>query len=136
MDAMVTAMVLLAPEWIPTCTSMLVDWFSRLTPLNSVTLARRSISERIWSTSVCRYARSVSPRVPDADSMASSRMRVRMECTSASAPSAICTTLTPSLVLRIATEVEAMSARRFSLTPRPAASSAARVIRRPDDSRA
>ena len=65
---------------------------------------------------------------------ARSRMRCRIECTSESAPSAVCTTEMPSWALRMATLVPPTCERRPSLMERPAASSAARLIRKPEES--
>ena len=61
-------------------------------------------------------------------------MRCRIECISVSAPSAVCTTLTPSWALRTATLRPPTCERRPSEIARPAASSAARLIRKPLDS--
>ena len=69
-----------------------------------------------------------------ADCTARSRMRWRIECVSVSAPSAVCTTLTPSWVLRTATLRPPICERRPSEMARPAASSAARLMRKPLES--
>src|SRR3954453_7611581 len=61
-------------------------------------------------------------------------MRCRIACDSVSAPSAVCTTDTPSCALRTATLRPPTWARRPSEIARPAASSAARLIRKPLDS--
>src|SRR3954466_2869097 len=61
-------------------------------------------------------------------------MRCRIACASVSAPSAVCTTDTPSCALRTATLRPPTWARRPSEIARPAASSAARLIRKPLDS--
>src|SRR5919112_5507314 len=61
-------------------------------------------------------------------------MRCRMAVVSLSAPSAVCTTLTPSCELRTATFRPPTWARRPSEMDRPAASSAARLMRNPLDS--
>src|SRR3954465_10041197 len=63
-----------------------------------------------------------------------SRMRWRMLCVSVSAPSAVCTTEMPSWVLRTATFRPPICERRPSEMARPAASSAARLIRKPEES--
>jgi hypothetical protein len=63
-----------------------------------------------------------------------SRMRWRIEVTSLSEPSAVCATLTPSWVLRTATLMPPICERRPSEIERPAASSAARLMRKPLDS--
>src|SRR6476620_6923516 len=61
-------------------------------------------------------------------------MRCRMEWVSVSAPSAVCTTLTPSWVLRTATLRPPTCERGPSEIARPAASSAARLMRKPEES--
>src|SRR6476620_2768780 len=62
-------------------------------------------------------------------------MRWRMEVLSDSAPSAVCTTLVPSWVLRTAWVSPPICERRPSEIASPAASSAARLMRKPDDRR-
>src|SRR3954471_1551979 len=64
-----------------------------------------------------------------------SRMRCRIEVVSDSAPSAVCTTLVPSWVLRTAWVRPPICERRPSEMARPAASSAAELMRQPEDSR-
>ena len=61
-------------------------------------------------------------------------MRCRMEWTSVSAPSAVCATEMPSWALRTATLRPPTCERRPSEIARPAASSAARLMRKPLDS--
>src|SRR4051794_6626176 len=61
-------------------------------------------------------------------------MRWRMLCVSVSAPSAVCTTEMPSWVLRTATFRPPICERRPSEMARPAASSAARLMRKPEES--
>src|SRR4051794_14621103 len=63
-----------------------------------------------------------------------SRMRCRMLCVSVSAPSAVCTTEMPSWVLRTATLSPPICERRPSEMASPAASSAARLMRKPEES--
>src|SRR5659263_146799 len=65
---------------------------------------------------------------------ARSRIRWRIACDSVSAPSAVCTTEMPSWALRTATLRPPTCERRPSEIARPAASSAARLMRKPDDS--
>src|SRR5439155_7530606 len=65
---------------------------------------------------------------------ARSRTRCRIAWTSLSAPSAVWTKLMPSWALAMAWLVPPISARRDSDLTRPAASSAARLIRKPEDS--
>src|SRR5215212_10402660 len=57
-----------------------------------------------------------------------------MLCVSVSAPSAVCTTEMPSWVLRTATFRPPIWERRPSEMARPAASSAARLMRKPEES--
>src|SRR3954447_8159646 len=61
-------------------------------------------------------------------------MRCRIEWVSVSAPSAVCTTLTPSCALRTATFRPPTCERRPSEMAKPAASSAARLMRKPLES--
>ncbi len=65
---------------------------------------------------------------------ASSRMRCRIECISFSEPSAVCTSEMPSWALRLAWAVPRIWARMPSEIARPAASSAARLMRSPEES--
>src|SRR6266851_5610163 len=65
---------------------------------------------------------------------ASSRMRCRMECVSFSAPSAVWMSEIPSCELRCAWAKPLIWPRSFSLMLKPAASSPARLMRRPLDS--
>ena len=62
-------------------------------------------------------------------------MRCRMVCVSFSAPSAVWMRLMPSWALLVAWFRPRIWARSFSEMARPAASSAARLIRRPEDRR-
>src|SRR5919201_975656 len=66
---------------------------------------------------------------------ASSRTRCRMLWTSSRLPSAVCTIETPSWMLRWACARPRIWARIFSEMPSPAASSAALLMRRPEDRR-
>ena len=61
-------------------------------------------------------------------------MRCRIEWVSVRAPSAVCTTEMPSWALRTATLRPPTCERRPSEMARPAASSAARLMRKPLDS--
>jgi hypothetical protein len=95
----------------------------------------RSISAMAASTSLWAASReswSLAPVL--ADCTARSRTRWSSEWTSPSAPSAVCTRLIPSWALRWATLNPPTFERRFSLMDSPAASSAARLIRYPEDS--
>ena len=102
--------------------------------MNVVAPAIRLISARRAVISVLTDAASVELRVLFAASTASSRMRWSMEWTSVSAPSAVWTIETPSWAFRWAWLRPVTWAFSFSLMARPAASSAARLIRRPLDS--
>ena len=108
---------------------------SSLMPLNSVERPMRLTSPmRLWnsSSSVSLSALLTEPLL---DWMASSRRRVRIELTSLSAPSAVCTKEMPSLALRLACSSERTCERRRSEMARPAASSAAVEMRKPVDKR-
>ena len=61
-------------------------------------------------------------------------MRFSMAWTSVSAPSAVCATEMPSWALRVACLSPEIWARRFWEMTRPAASSAARLMRNPEES--
>jgi hypothetical protein len=84
-----------------------------------------------WS----KYDRSVVPTVPLAAWVANSRIRDSKLPIDAAAPSATWVKLIPSLAFRAAWLMLRIWARNVSDTPKPAASSAARVIRNPDDNR-
>jgi hypothetical protein len=123
----------LAPTW-NAC-----DWklpSSRLVPLNDVCIATRSISAVSCATSSWSEARSDAELVAFADCTASSRMRCRLSLTAASAPSAVCASEMPSLALRAAWLMPRICAVMRSAIARPAASSLALLMRRPDDRRA
>src|SRR3954468_20633009 len=79
-------------------------------------------------------ALSSSESVPFWYCTASSRVRWSIECTSCSEPSAVWTSETASCALRSAWPSPRTWPRSRSLIDRPAASSAARLIREPDDS--
>ena len=109
---------------------------SSLVPLNVVVLAMRSSSCLSWPISFWMLPVAVVFRLPELDAWTDrSRMRCRIEVLSDSAPSAVCTTLVPSWVLRTAWVSPPICERRPSEIASPAASSAARLIRKPDDSR-
>ncbi len=109
---------------------------SRLVPLNDVCVATRSISALSCETSSWSEARSDAELVALADCTASSRMRCRLSVTEASAPSAVCASEMPSLALRAAWLMPRICAVKRSEIARPAASSFALLMRRPDDRRA
>src|SRR5262249_35727866 len=69
------------------------------------------------------------------DWTASSRMRCRASPTLLRAPSAVCASEMPSLALRIATFMPRTCAFMRSAMPRPAASSLAELMRKPEDRR-
>ena len=120
-----------APTWK---VSVAVVARSCLLP-KTVACAIRSISESAWFTSSPRASRadwSVAPTL--AACRARSRTRCKMACTSPRAPSAVWMTLMPSCALRTAILKPPTWLRSFSLIERPAASSAARLIRKPDES--
>ena len=103
-------------------------------PLN-VELSRiRTSSAVSCATSAVILAWSDVDSVPLANWIDSSRTRCRIECISFSAPSAVCTSEMPSCALRLAWAVPRIWARMPSEIARPAASSAARLMRRPEDS--
>src|SRR5438552_3841299 len=128
--------LLVRPDWEPIWKSNPDELLpsSRLFAPYLVALPMRLISLVIWSTSVLMAVRaSVSLPPVLAAWTARSRIRCRSECVSVSAPSAVCTTLMPSCALRTATLRPPVWARRPSLMLRPAASSAARLMRKPLD---
>jgi len=108
---------------------------SSLTPLNSVDRPMRSISSTRLRNSSLSVVLSWPETVPLAACTDSSRRRVRIELTSLSAPSVVCTMEMPSLALRLACSSERTCERRRSEIARPAASSAAVAMRRPVASR-
>jgi len=79
--------------------------------------------------------RSAELTVPLLAWIASSRMRIRIELTSFSAPSPVCVSEMPSCALRIAWFVERIWARNRSEIASPAASSDAVEMRKPVDRR-
>jgi len=107
---------------------------SSLVPLKFVDWAIRLSSSTRLSASVVMFSRALVLFESFAAWTPRSRRRCRIECTSVSAPSAVWTTLMPSWALRAATFRPPTWERRPSEIARPAASSAARLIRKPDDS--
>ena len=105
------------------------------TPLNLVCAAMRVISDESAWYSVSMLARSDVPFVPFWAWTASSRMRCKASVTVASAPSAVCASEMPSLAFRMATLVPLICAFIRSAMARPAASSEAELMRRPEDRR-
>ena len=103
--------------------------------LNSVLFAIRSTSFLSEVISEAMAPRSVLVRVSFEPWTASSRIRWRIEWVSFSPPSAVWIIEMPSWALRIAWLRPLVWPRSFSLIERPAASSPARLMRRPLDSR-
>ena len=101
----------------------------RLMPLNLAEPPMRSISDASWLTSVWIAAWSSLLSVPFLYCTASSRTRWSMEWTSSRFPSAVCTIETPSWMLRFAWARPLICERMRSEIERPAASSAARLMR-------
>ena len=87
------------------------------------------------ATSSCRAARSSPALEPLADWMASSRIRCRILVDSCSAPSAVCARDIPSFALRTAWFNPRICEVRRSEIARPAASSRAELILKPEDKR-
>ena len=85
-------------------------------------------------TSFWIWARSASVFVSFALCTDSSRTRCRMECDSFSAPSAVWMRLMAFWAFSLALLRPLTWPRSFSLMARPAASSAARLMRKPEDS--
>ena len=108
---------------------------SSLVPLNSACFATRSTSSTSCATSAFRASRSLWLLVAFADCTASSRMRCRFVPTSPRAPSAVCAREMASLALRTATFKPRIWVVKRSEIARPAASSRALLMRRPEDSR-
>src|SRR2546423_8033728 len=99
-----------------------------------VLLAMRSISDRAEVTSASAAARDSVSCVPLADCTARSRTRCKSDVVSFRAPSAVCSMLMPSCAFCMATLKPPTWERSFSLIDRPAASSAARLMRKPEES--
>ena len=103
--------------------------------MNAVVDPTRSISCMSCAVSACNAARSVELLDALADCTASSRMRCRLLDTCESAPSAVCASEIPSLALRAAWFKPRICAVKRSEIARPAASSLALLIRKPEDKR-
>jgi hypothetical protein len=105
-------------------------------PLKVVVSAMRVSSAVSWPISVWMAAVASRLSAPAlAAWTARLRIRWRMAVVVPSAPSAVCTTLTASWVLRTAWVMPPICERRPSEIASPAASSAARLIREPEESR-
>ncbi|MNJ53455.1 hypothetical protein D3C77_488410 [compost metagenome] len=128
--------MLLAPVWKLTAASNLLLSASRVAPNNFWPL-NLVFSKMLFSSlpsspySACIAARSASPFVPLAAWVARSFMRCRMLVTSSSALSAVCSRDDASATLRMATSMPRLCASRRVATCRPAASSAAPLMRKP-----
>src|SRR3954470_10972802 len=128
-----TAMV--SPALAPTWKEVLYLPSRSFCPLNVVVSAMRSSSDLSWPISDWTFFRASAFMLPVLEAWTDrSRMRWRMLCVSVSAPSAVCTTEMPSWVLRTATLRPPICERRPSEMARPAASSAARLMRKPEES--
>src|SRR5471032_2142726 len=108
---------------------------SSVWPLNEVVWAMRFSSELSWPASVCSAWRSLVELVAFDDCTASSRIRCRISPELDSAPSAVCASETPSFALRVAWVMPRICEVMRSEIARPAASSLALLIRRPEDRR-
>src|SRR3954464_7100612 len=127
-------MMIVSPVLAPTWKVIGVVDPRALMPLKVIVLTMRLHSADSWTISAVMAALSPVESVPLLYWTASSRTRCRIECTSFSAPSADCTSDTPSSELRLAWLRPRIWARIFSEMARPAASSAARLMRRPLES--
>src|SRR3989338_264894 len=108
---------------------------SRFLPLNWLVVAIRLISDCSWDTSACSAVRSLEEFVSLADCTASSRMRWSALVVSTRAPSAVCAREMPSLALRAAWFKPRIWEVKRSEMARPAASSRALLMRKPEDKR-
>src|SRR5690606_431426 len=132
----IESMVISWPASAPTWKAWAVkEPSSSLTLLNEVCEATRSISAFSCCASAFSALRSDAELVALRDCTASSRMRCRLLEISPSAPSAVCASEMPSLALRMATLRPRICVVKRSEIARPAASSLALLIRRPDDRR-
>ncbi len=124
------------PWFAPTWKFWLAKEPSRsFTPLNAVVWATRSISALSCCTSLSRAARSLALLVALSDCTDSSRMRCRLFVTSWRAPSPVCASEIPSFALRAAWFKPLICDVKRSAMARPAASSFALLMRRPEDRR-
>ncbi len=127
---------IVSPTLAPTWKVLVPKVPSRMRrPLKVVCCAIREISAVRCCTSASSAARSEALLVALADCTASSRMRCRLLFSSASAPSAVWASEMPSLALRIAWFRPRICVVKRSEIARPAASSLALLMRRPEDSR-
>ncbi len=122
-------MTIVWPSSAPIWNVMLDEPVSIAMPLNVVLLPIVEISAQSCATSDEIDDLSLVDSVPLLYCTARSRTRWSMACTSAIAPSAVCTSEMASCPLRCACWSPPIWARSFSLIARPAESSAARLIR-------
>ena len=131
---MVIVWLALAPTWKTWRSEGAVEQFQAVEL--GVCAAMRLISAISCLTSACRAARSEALLVALADWTASSRIRCRVQWPFApSAPSPVCASEMPSLALRVAWLRPRIWVVKRSEMPRPAASSLALLMRRPEDRR-
>src|SRR5476651_1605368 len=121
-----------APTWY-VVTPLLPS--STFKPLNEVCEAIRVISAICCCTSWSRAARSEALFEPLADSTARVRMLCRLSVKVASAPPAVCASEMASFALFTAWFVPLIWVVNWLLIAKPAASSAALLMRRPEDRR-
>ncbi|STY98514.1 Uncharacterised protein [Mobiluncus mulieris] len=124
----------LAPTWKRIALEPEAEPSNSLVPLKLVTLPIRSNSERSCFNSALILPRDFESFESLAPWTASTRIRCKMECTSFNAPSAVWITEMPSWALRTAWRLPPTWERKPSEIARPAASSAARLIRKPEES--
>src|SRR6185312_10603563 len=124
----------LAPTWI-LMVVVLDDPSSTLMPLKLVCEPTRLISARRWVISFWMEAKSVLVLVPLAACTVNWRMRCRLSLTWPSALSAVCEIEMPSFALRWAWDRPVICEPIRLAIAWPAASSAAELMRRPDDRR-
>lgn len=140
-DAAVTPLVretvVVSPAFAPTWSVLSLNVPSSSgAPLNRVLVAMRSMSAVSWVISLWMAASPPEPRTsPLAACTARVRMRWRIAWVSLRPPSAVCNSEMPSRVLRAAWSSPPTWAFMPSEIARPAASSAARLIRSPEASR-
>ena len=123
-----------SPSSAPTWKSIVDAPLSSALPLNSAEVPMRSISAASALTSVWIDACALVDIVPFLYWTASSRTRCSIEWTSSRFASAVWTSEMPSSVLRWPWARPLIWPRIFSEMPRPAASSAARLMRMPEES--
>src|SRR6185312_4185534 len=124
----------LAPTWI-LMVAALPDTAKIFLPLKLVWSPMRLISSRRWVISFWMEARSVLVLVPLAACTVNWRMRCRLSLTWPSALSAVCEIEMPSFALRWAWDRPVICEPMRLAMAWPAASSAAELMRRPDDRR-